>query len=256
MLDKAKDLSGYKLRSSDGDIGKVKDFYFDDHFWTIRYLIADTGNWLTGRQVLISPYALKGVDRVERNIAVNLTKDQIKDSPPLDSDKPVSRQFENFYFGYYGWPGYWGGPYSWGPYPYIARDGDQPRDWAQGGKPVDHHLRSTGQVTSYRVKASDGEIGHVEDFIIDDKTWAIRYLIVDTKNWLPGKRVLISPQWIQNVSWHESSIFVNVPRATVRQAPEYICDSSLTRDYETRLHSHFNRQGYWVNEPADELLVF
>jgi len=109
MLDKAKELNGYTLHTHDGDIGKVKDFYFDDQFWTVRYLIADTGNWLTGRQVLISPYSLTGVNRVERNISVSLTKDQIKDSPPLDSDKPVSRQFENFYYGYYGWPGYWVG---------------------------------------------------------------------------------------------------------------------------------------------------
>jgi len=206
--------------------------------------------------VLISPYALTGVNRVERSIAVSLTKDQIKGSPPLDSHKPISRQYETAYYGYYRWPGYWGGPFSWGPYPYIASNRTQPRDWAHGGKEYDHHLRSSRQVTGYHIHASDGEIGHVEDFIIDDKTWAIRYLIVDTKNWLPGKRVLISPQWIQNVSWAESSIFVNVPRDTVRQAPEYIFDSSLTRDYETVLHRHYLRRGYWADEPVADLLVF
>ena len=122
MLHKAKTLKGYTLRSLDGDIGKVKEFYFDDHHWTIRYLVADTGNWLTGRQVLISPYALLAVNDKEQYIAVNLTKKQIEDSPPLNSDKPVSRQFEDTYYGYYGWPMYYSGPYMWGPYPYMVRD--------------------------------------------------------------------------------------------------------------------------------------
>ena len=114
MLNKAKTLKGYKLDSLDGEIGKVKEFYFDDQHWTIRYLVADTGNWLTGRQVLISPYALVAVNKEEQHIAIDLTKKQIEDSPSLNSDKPVSRQFEEAYYGYYGWPMYWGGPYMWG----------------------------------------------------------------------------------------------------------------------------------------------
>ena len=118
LLNKVKTLKGYKLDSLDGEIGKVKEFYFDDKYWTIRYLVADTGNWLSGRQVLISPYALRAVNKEEQNIAIDLTKKQIEDSPSLDSDKPVSRQFEEYYYGYYGWPMYWYGPYVWGPYPY------------------------------------------------------------------------------------------------------------------------------------------
>ena len=122
MLSKAKTLKGYKLNSRDGEIGKVKEFYFDDRHWAIRYLVADTGNWLTGRQVLISPYALVAVNKEEQNITIDLTKKQIEDSPSLNSDKPVSRQFEQAYYGYYGYPMYWGGPYMWGYYPYIVRD--------------------------------------------------------------------------------------------------------------------------------------
>ena len=131
MLNKAKTLKGYKLHSLDGEIGKVKEFYFDDHHWTIRYLIADTGNWLTGRQVLISPYALAAVNKEEQYIAINLTKKQIEDSPSLDSDKPVSRQFEESYYGYYGWPLYWGGSYMWGSYPYIVRDREKQKESIQ-----------------------------------------------------------------------------------------------------------------------------
>ena len=149
MLFKTKTLKGYKLDSLDGEFGEVKDFYFDDQHWAIRYLVANTGNWLTGRQVLISPYALVAAIKAEEHIAVDLTKKQIEDSPPLNSDKPVSRQFEESYYGFHGWPMYWGGPFMWGPYPYIARDREswnQPT--LQDEKAWDPHLRSTDSVLS------------------------------------------------------------------------------------------------------------
>ena len=250
MLNKAETLKGYKLHSLDGEIGQVKDFYFDDQYWTIRYLIADTGNWLMDRQVLISPYAVVAVNKEEQYITVDLTKKQIENSPSLYSDKPVSRQFEQAYHGYYGWPTYWGGPYMWGSYPYIVRDRAKWREPAQGEKTWDPHLRSTHDVGGHHIQAADGEIGHVEDFIIDDETWAIRYLIVDTRNWWPGKKVLVSPQWIERVSWIELKVFVNLSRAVIEQSPEYTEESLLTRDYEIRLHRHYNRRGYWVDEPA------
>jgi sporulation protein YlmC with PRC-barrel domain len=250
MLIKAKTLKGYKLHSLDGEIGKVKEFYFDDHHWTIRYLVAETGNWLVDRQVLISPYALVAVKEEEKHIAIDLTKKQIEDSPSLNSDKPVSRQFEKAYYGYYGWPHYWGGPYMWGSYPTIVRDHESWRDSTRGEEVWDPHLRSTNAVSGYRIQATDGDIGHVEDFIIDDETWAIRYLIIDTRNWWPGKSVLVSPQWIERISWDEAKIFVNHPRETIKQSPEYTEESLLTRDYETKLHRHYDRKGYWVDEQA------
>ncbi len=249
MLNKAKTLKDYKLHSLDGEIGKVKEFYFDDQHWAIRYLVADTRNWLAGRQVLISPHALVGVNKEEQNIAVDLTKKQIEDSPSLNSDKPVSRQFEQAYYGYYGWPRYWGGPYMWGPYPYLVREREKWRAAALVEKASwDPHLRSTHDVSGHHIQALDGEIGHVDDFIIDDGTWAIRYLIIDTHNWWPGKKVLISPQWIERVSWSESKVFVNLSREAIKQSPEYTEEALLTRDYETKLHRHYNRQGYWVDE--------
>ena len=251
MLYKVKTLTGYKLNSLDGEIGKVKEFYFDDHHWTIRYLVAETGDWLTGRQVLISPYALVAVNQEEQYIKVNLTKKQIEDSPSLNNDKPVSRQFEEEYYGYFGWPIYWAGAYMWGPYPYIARDNKKREEYAKGKKAGDPHLRSTHDVSGHHIQAADGEIGHVEDFIVDDETWAIRYLVVDTRNWWPGKKVLISPKWIERVSWEEAKVFINLSRETIRQAPEYTEETLLTRDYETMLHQHYSRQGYWVDEQAD-----
>jgi hypothetical protein len=250
MLNKVKSLTGYKLDSLDGEIGSVKEFYFDDQHWAIRYLVADTGNWLTGRQVLISPYALGVVNKGVRSISINLTNKQIEGSPSLDSDKPVSRQFEDAYYGYYGWPAYWDGPYLWGSYPYIVRDREKWARYARGEKAWDLHLRSTDAVNGSHIQAADGEVGHVEDFIVDDDTWAIRYLIIDTRNWWPGKKVLVSPQWIERVSWRESKVFIDLSRETIKQAPEYTEESLLTRDYESGLHRHYNRKGYWVDDPA------
>jgi len=243
MLNKTKTLTGYKLEGIDGVMGTVKEFYFDDKHWTIRYLVADTGNWLTGRQVLISPHALVEVNKEKQNITVNLTKKQIEDSPSLNSDKPISRQFEETYYGYYGWPMYWG-------YPYLVCDPVKVRDSVRIEKEQDCHLRSTDEVDGYRIQAADGEIGHVEDFIIDDENWAIRYLIIDARNFWSGKKVLVSPKWIERVSWSESKVFVNLSRDTIKQSPEYTEESLLTRDYEDRLHRHYNRQGYWVDEPV------
>jgi uncharacterized protein YrrD len=246
MLNKGKTLTGYSLQNTDGQtIGKTKEFYLDDRHWTIRYLVADTGNWLTGRQVLISPYALVAVNPDQKNIVTDLTKKQMESSPSLDSDKPVSRQFELAYSGYYGYPLYWGGPFSWGAYPYLMRDREQWSELSEGEKAWDPNLRSTYDVTAHHIQALDGEIGHVDDFIIDDETWAIRYLIVDTHNWWPGKKVLVSPQWIERVSWSERKVFINLSRETIKRSPEYTEESLLSRDYEIGLHRHYDKEGYW-----------
>ena len=249
MLHKAKTLNGYTLRSLDGDIGKVKEFYFDDQHWAIRYLVADTGSWIPGRQVLISPYALVAVNNTKHYISVDLTKQQIEDSPPLETHKPVSRQFEDAYYGYYGWPGY-GVPYMWGPYPYIVRDEAKWKQSAHRKQIPERHLRSMQDVSGHAIQGIDGEIGHVEDFLIDDETWAIRYLIVATRNWWPGKKVLVSPKWIQRVSWGESKVFVNLLRENIKKSPEYTDDALITREFEADLHGHHKRPGYWVDERA------
>jgi uncharacterized protein YrrD len=249
MLYRAKSLRGCKLDARDGQIGKVNEFYFEDQHWAIRYLVANTGSWLAGRQVLISPRSLIGVDREDREIAVDLTKKTIENSPSLDSDKPVSRQFEEQYHAFYGWPS----PYMWGPYPGIMNPN------MMGGRGVwpglvptetaaNPHLRSSRDVTGHHVQAADGEIGHVEDFLIDGDSWTIRYLVIDTRNWWPGKKVLIPPKWIDRISWTEVKIFVNVARERIRLAPEYIEDSPMTRDDEAELYRHYNRTGYWTEE--------
>lgn len=251
MLYKAKTLKGYKLHARDGEIGQVDEFFFDDRHWTVRYVVADTGVWLTGREVLLSPYHLGAVNSDKKNVAVDLTKKEIEMSPPLESDKPVSRQYEETYRGYYEMPSYWtGGGYSWGAYPYPVRDRAKWRESAHSGTAWNPDLRSTADVAGDHIQASDGEIGHVDDFVIDAETWAIRYLIVDTRNWWPGKKVLISPQWIDRVSWADKKVFVGLSRDAIKGSPEFNDKSLVDRDYESHLYDHYDREGYWVDELA------
>jgi uncharacterized protein YrrD len=252
MLRRAKELSDYKLGARDGDIGKVKEFYFDDQNWTVRYLVADTGGWLTGRRVLISPYALDPADKNAKVIPVDLTRTQIEKSPPLATDRPVSRQYEGDYYSYYGWPGYWGGTYLWGLSAYPTRGRGGWSEASRRAKDEDPHLRSTEDVTGRDIEAQDGGIGHVEDFVIDDETWAIRYLIVDTQNWWPGKKVLISTRWIERISWEEAKVFINLTREAIKRGPEYTDQTLITRDHETNLHRHYNREGYWADDLATQ----
>lgn len=245
MLRSIKTFKQFKLRARDGDIGKVREFYFDDKYWTVRYLVAETGNWLTGRRVLLSPYALHAANEAEQVLPVDLTMKQIEESPSLASDEPVSRQYEAQYYGYYDWPVYWDGPFMWGATPLMMHNREVLMQAAARREDAwDPHLRSTNDVTGRDIQAQDGEIGHVDDFIIDDETWAIRYLVVDTKNWWPGKHVLVSTQWIERVSWEESKVFVGLTQEAIKRSPEYVAES-LNRGYETALHQHYDRRGYW-----------
>ena len=246
MLTQAKTLEGFKLFSLDGEIGNIKDFYFDDQHWAIRYLVLDTGNWLISRKVLISPYSLTSIDEKNEIIFIDSTKEQIENSPSINSENQISQQFESDYYGFYGFPTYWGGPYMWGPSPYIVRDRNLWKKFANGEQAWNPHLRSTREVSGYGIHATDGEIGHVVDFIIDDETWAIRYLVIDTQNWWPGKKVLVSPLWIERVNWEESQILFKISRTTIKEAPEYIEEAMLSREYEIRLNQHYDHQGYWI----------
>ena len=251
MLDTAKSLKGYRLQATDGTLGKVEEFYFDDKHWAVRYLVADTGDWLTGRQVLISPHALTAVDRQARTVSIHLTKKKIAESPSLDSDKPVSKQFEESYYVYYGWPMYWSGPFMWGAYPYLLPGPGKVREVDGRHDAWDPNLRSTRHVTGFTVVASDGEIGHVDDFVIDDETWAIRYLVVATHNWWPGKKVLISPRWIESInSDHMGTMKIDLSREAIKSSPEYKEAALLTRGHETALHLHYKRPEYWKEEKS------
>jgi len=228
MLRSIKQLYEEKLRASDGDIGHVKDFYFDDQKWVIRYVVVDTGKWQLDRLVLISPHAFDSLDQNRGFPLVNLTRQEIENSPPIESHKPVSRQYEEEYYRYYGWPSYWMGGGIWGmntfpvvgppPYPLPSETADE-RDSA--GKGDDSHLRSTSAVTGYHLRTSEETIGHVTDFMMDNKSWAICHLVVETGTWFSGKEIVISPSHIHRISYEDSMVFVNLTKEAILQAPEF-----------------------------------
>jgi hypothetical protein len=248
MLRNVTRLKGFTIRARDGDMGIVDQFYFDDESWAIRYLIVNAGEWFGGRLVLVSPLGLRKVDWQSRLLDVALTKKQVEDSPPIDTHKPVSRQHEAAYLGYYGYPSYWAAP----NYPAalaVRKEALAEAEELQaraGQEAADSHLRSTSEVTGYHIEASDGEIGHVRDFIVDDETWAIRYLEVDTQNWWPGKKVLVSPQWISRVSWPDSKVYIDLSRESLQNGPEWDETVPVTREYEHRLYDYYARSPYWT----------
>ena len=254
MLQNATHLKGLVIRATDGEIGTVDQLYFDDETWAIRYFVVETGGWLGGRQVLISPYSVRHVDWKAKRLDVALTKRQVENSPNIDTNKPVSRQHEATYLGYYGYPYYWSGPSLWGPalYPeglaFPTTAASEAMADRIGPEWTDSHLRCTEAVTGYHMEASDGEIGHLDGFVVDDDTWAIRYIEIATRNWWPGKKVLLSPAWIERVSWTESSVYAALSREEVKNAPEYSDSTPITREYENRLYFHYGRPPYWLNQ--------
>ena len=252
MLRSTKDLKGFSIGATDGDIGHVEAFYFDDVSFTIRHLVVDTGGWLGGRKVFISPRSLRDIDWDDRRIHAALTKAQVEKSPDIDTDQPVSRQKEIEYYRYYGYPSYWSGPYLWGGYPFPvatpepAASFEHERRWEWGpGENGDAHLRSSAVVIGYHIAATDGDLGHVEDFLVDDERWSIRYMVVDTSNWWFGKKVLVSSDWITGVDWNTSLLHVDLTREKIKNSPEYDPSGPVHRDYEARLHDHYGRSGYW-----------
>ena len=254
MFANAAQLKGFVIRATDGELGTVDQLYFDDETWAIRYLTVDTGGWLGGRHVLISPMSIAHTDWPAKRLDVALTKKQVEKSPDINTHLPVSRQHEAAFLGYYGYPYYWGGPYLWGPafYPAglaipttAARKTLADSIWRES---TDSHLRSSEAVTGYHIEAADGEIGHVDGFLVDDEAWAIRYIEVATRNWWPGKKVLISPAWIERVSWTDSKVYVGLTREAIKNGPEYVESVPITREYENRLYFHYGRPPYWLQE--------
>jgi uncharacterized protein YrrD len=227
MLRSIKQLYGDKLATPDGEIGRVKDFYFDDQQWAVRYVVVDTGAWLPGRLVLISPHAFGNFHQEADYLHVELTRKQIENSPPIESHRPVSRQYEEEYYRYYGLPSYWNGLELWGGASYPVVPPPPGTDLSERGKRGgtsngdDSHLRSTRSVAGDHIQTRDGSIGHVRDFLIDDRTWAVRHLVVETGHWYYGKEIVISAGHIERISDDESTIFVNMTRAAIQDAAEF-----------------------------------
>ena len=259
MLNTLSHITRASVTASDGVIGDVNAAFFDDQSWAIRYLVVDTGSWLSKREVLISPYSVKQPLGSGKNIDVALTCQQVESSPDIDTHQPVSRQHEREVMGYYAYPAYWDGVGMWGlgAYPLMPMNpagamgtpDEISADKAMHQRDLeaaDVHLRSSVKVAGYNIQATDDSIGHVQDFVFDDESWAIRYLVVDTRNWWPGgTKVLVATPWIDRIDWATSTVFVKLTREQVKASPVYHEAEPIARDYEKRLHAAYQRQGYW-----------
>ena len=236
MLFSFEDFRGYVVRASDDDVGSLDDVLFEDTTSVVRYLVVETGSWLFGRRVLLAPAAFGRVEHDARTITTGLTTAQVKDSPDVDAERPVSRQKEEALHAHYGWAPYWAGAPAYGglaPYwggvgftPPPPADNPVEREVAEMERQQgDPHLPSAREVIGYYVAATDGDIGHVEDLLIDDASWMIRHLVIDTRNWLPGRKVLVDPDRLRSVDWAERHIVLAISRREVERSPEF--DRSL-----------------------------
>lgn len=249
MLRELNGLTGYRLHAADGEIGEVEEFYFDDQTWGLRYMVVRTGSWLAGRRVLISTAALGRPGWDSKKFPVGLTLEQVRNSPDIDTRKTVTRRHETELHEHYAWPFYWGEAFYGGSLsgsPLFMQNVREGRPENPAGE-TEAHLQGTAAVTGYRLHAADGPIGHVRDYIVDDETWEIRYLVVDTGVWLPGRKVLVSPHWIEKVSWDNSEVYVDLTREAVRKSPEYDPAQPISEDYESELYDHYGRPKLWKN---------
>ncbi|MEO8135464.1 MAG: PRC-barrel domain-containing protein [Betaproteobacteria bacterium] len=259
MLRDVNDLYGISVNASDGPIGEIKDCYFDDQAWTIRFFVVETGRWLGGRKVLISPIAIRGLDWAAKALSASMTREQVKASPDVDTSKPVSRQHEVEQFGYYGYPFYWGEGSLWanGPGPGIGL-----ADYASMPLPIepraktefadsvaklhrdrgdDPHLRSCRAIQRYHIHATDGDIGHLDSLLVDDEAWAIRYLVVNTSDWWLGHQTLVAPPWIVAIGWLNATVSVDLTREAIKDAPTYDAKALPSPEQERGLFNHYGR---------------
>lgn len=246
MLRNTSEITGYILRARDEDIGRCRDFLFDDDRWTIRYMVASTGGWLPKQKVLVSPASIDDPEWKSRRLRLRLTKDRLESAPRLYEDEPVTRSYERIWARHHGLRAYWvgGGLWGAGAHPAALYGARHEADDLAPSSTSDPCLRSTKEVTGYHIAALDGEIGHVEDFILDDQTWTIRYLVIDTRSWLPAKKVLVSPAWVNDVSWAARKVYIDLTRESVKNAPEYRPHDPVNRAYEARLHDYHGRPLY------------
>jgi hypothetical protein len=252
MLRNTSTLHGYGIAASDGRLGVVTDMLFEDASWLLRWLVVDTGHWLSGRKVLLPVTVLGHLDPEKREVSVRMTMDAVRHSPDIDTERPVSRQIEAGLYDFYGWRPYWnpglfmdGLGYGYGggatlPLPAAGSARLEDDVVAAERDHDDPHLRSVKAVTGYHIHASDGEIGHLADFLIEDADWSIHYLVVDTRNWWPGNKVLISPRSVRSIAWEDRSVNLTVDREAVKSSPAYDASMTIDRAYERRLHGYYS----------------
>ncbi|WP_455381429.1 PRC-barrel domain-containing protein [Salinispira pacifica] len=257
MLEKVHGIKRFRIRARDGELGHIESLLFDDERWAVRYGVIDTGPWIFGRLVLVSPLHVKNIDYDRREVEVDLTKEQVKESPHISTHEPVSRAKERQFHQYYRIPVYWGGTGLWGKQMYPSYMPGV--NYAEGlenqpltGRPEENHLRSTEEVTGYSLEAEDGRVGEVADMLMERDSYAIRYLIVEPEREIGGEAFLISPEWVTGVSWIDATIHIPCRVETVTTAPgRGRTDPPIDRDLEEELFRHYRSTGYWEKEGSE-----
>lgn len=250
MLVSLKDLKGFSIQAKDGEIGTVNDFYFDDRNWTVRYLVDKTGFWLFGRQVLISPAAVREINTDQMIFQVNLSREQVEKSPKIDNEKLLTQDVEKKLLSYYRWPSWPGGSNTLNdtgfsqtnmPYPlsFINRDIVQDPEQREAG------LKSSESVLGYHISTNNGDLGSVDDLIVSGKTWEIRYLLIDARKGQKSKKVLIAPEWIDWISWKKQRVSVSMDREKIQGCPNFDLTMPIAREYEELLYNHYECKKYW-----------
>jgi len=253
MIHALRQIKGIGVHAGGEPVGSVADFLFDDREWILRYVVVDTGGWLRGRQVLVAPAAIESIDANAKRLEFALTKLQIESAPPVDADLPVSRKYERELSHYYGWPQYWSSralEATAVPPPQAVTEDAATR---AAHESVEPSLRSVNEVVGYTFHACDGDVGAVDDFLVDDNSWHVRYVVVDTGTWLSGRSVLVAPGWIESIDWPASRVTAQVSKQQVETSPPYDPRTPLARGDEERLHEHYDRAKYWIadrNRPA------
>jgi hypothetical protein len=235
MLRSTEEILGFDLTAADGNIGKVKDLCFDDTAWVVRYFVADSLGWLGGRRILLAPEALAKVDFDAREVQILLSRQQIQDSPPIGENHGVSRRQQQLLAEYYDWTPYWRG----------KDDGAHGHGVPPDAEAPDAHLHGIREMVGCHIRAAEGDVGHIQDFLVQSDGWLLRYMVVDARDIAPGKKVLVSPAWIQRIDWPIALVHVDMAPDSIAEGPAFDPSQLVSRDYESRLHEHYGRRRYW-----------
>ena len=250
MLRPFASLRGCSLTASDGEIGTVYEFYFDDKRWTVRYLVVDIGSWLDAGLVLVSPEALAETDSDAGTIHVNLSKEEVRCAAAAESDSPVSLQEKETVQRReeLALPTVTAARTQQGAFAPASRFTKDARDSAAHSSSRnlrcgDPHLRSSGALTKrYAIRSQNGIIGTVDDFIVDDREWRVNYFVIHVGGWLFGKRILLEPEWVKQISADEQEICVDLPRCAMKDAPRFNPFAPITQFDQQRLHYFYRRE--------------